>query len=202
MRRRPFAPSFGLVTALAGAVSLAGCEIDLERMLDQKKAEPYEASPVFSDGKVMRQPPRGTVPRSAPGAVPPEVASGRGPDGYLTAIPERVDGALLERGEDRYRIFCQPCHAESGDGRSKVADAMRLRRPPSFHEPRIRALPVGAVYRVINEGYGLMPAYAAQLSVRDRWAVVAYLQALQLSGEVALAELPRPLREEAAAWLR
>jgi mono/diheme cytochrome c family protein len=170
-------------------------------MLDQKKAEPFEASSVFSDGKAMREPPAGTVALGAR-LGPPELVLGRKADRYVESIPIAIDEARLERGEQRYQVFCSACHGPLGDAQSPVAEAMELRRPPSLHEPRITALPPGAVYRTISEGFGLMPAYAAQLGIEDRWAVVAYVEALQLSQAARLAELPEALQLEAEPWLR
>ena len=184
-----------------GLATLAACQTDLERMLDQKKAEPFEASSVFADGKVMRTPPAGTVATSTR-LGPPELVSGRTGDRYVERIPLAIDAPRLERGEQRFQVFCRACHGPLGDGQSPVADAMALRRPVSLHEPRIVALPAGALYRAITEGFGLMPSYAAQLELEDRWAVVAYVQALQFSQAAKLAELPQELQREAEPWLK
>jgi mono/diheme cytochrome c family protein len=197
------ARGIGLRIGLSLGLSLGAlaCEIDLERMLDQHKAEPYEASIFFEDGQSMRRPPAGTVPRTRL-TGPPELVRGRTEAGeYVSAIPLPLDAALLARGEDRFRIFCRTCHGPLGDGQSQVAENMKLRRPPSLHEPRLRDAPSGHLFRVVTEGYGLMPSYDAALSLRDRWAIVAFVRALQLSQNVPLAELPEPLRTEAAPWL-
>jgi mono/diheme cytochrome c family protein len=185
----------------ASASSLVACQTDLERMLDQKRADPFEASPLFSNGMAMRTPPAGTVATGAR-LGPPELVSGRREGKYVERIPIAIDAARLERGEQRYQVFCRACHGPLGDAESPVAAAMQLRRPASLHEPRIVALPAGAVYRVISEGFGLMPSYATQLDVEDRWAVVAYVQALQLSQSAKLAELPEELQLEAEPWLK
>jgi mono/diheme cytochrome c family protein len=178
-----------------------GCGVDFERMLDQHKAEPYEASQFFENGQSMRHPPSGTVPVTRV-TGPPELVSGRTAAGaYTNTIPVTLDEALLDRGEDRFRIFCRTCHGQLGDGRSAVAENMKLRKPPSLHEQRLRAYPAGRVFRVVSEGYGLMPSYAESLSIDDRWAIVEFVRALQLSQDVALAELPESLREEARPWL-
>lgn len=186
-----------------GVVFASGCDVDLKRMIEQRKAKPFAASPVFADGMVMRAPPLGTVPTNAP-AGPPELLLGveAGPSGaWVTNFPLSVTEALVDRGADRYQVFCQACHGPLGDGQTRVGNAMRLRRPQSLQVARIKALPVGAVYRVILDGYGLMPSYAAQLDVTDRWAVVAYVKALELSQEVALTELPATWQTEAKPWL-
>jgi mono/diheme cytochrome c family protein len=193
------------VLAVAGVLGLAlslGCDVDLKRMIQQRKYRPFAASSVFADGMVMRTPPLGTVPTSAP-VGPPELLLGTVAQSGdpVTDIPVPVTAPLLDRGADRFQIFCQACHGPLGDGQTRVGDAMLLRRPASLQGARVRALPVGAIYRVIAEGYGLMPSYAAQLGVADRWAVVAYVKALQLSQEVALTALPATLQSEAKPWL-
>lgn len=187
--------------AALSSMLLASCQLDLERMLDQHKAEAYEASRFFEDGQSMRRPPRGTVAVDAV-TGPPELVSGMQGQVYTTTIPVPVDLALLERGRNRFRIYCATCHGPLGDGVSQVAENMKLRKPPSLHEARLVDSPPGRMYRVIAEGFGLMPAYADELDVADRWAVVAFIGALQMSQQVALLELPDSLRQEAEAWLR
>ena len=187
---------------VCGGTMALGCNVDLERMLDQKKAEPFEASAVFSDGKAMRVPPAGTVAANRQ-LGPPELVSGRTREGsYIDRIPVSIDAARLSRGEQRFQIFCRACHGALGDADSPVAAAMELRKPVKLLEPRIAALPAGQVYRVISEGFGLMPSYGTQLAIEDRWAVVAYVQALQLSQSAKLAELPEELQVEAEPWLQ
>jgi mono/diheme cytochrome c family protein len=185
---------------MALAISASACQVDLNRMLDQHKYEAYEPNSFFDDGQSMRRPPAGTVRREAV-LGPPELVSGRLNGQYVETLPRPLDAALLERGQNRFRIFCQTCHGELGDGNSQVAENMKLRKPPSLHEERIRAYPAGRLYRVISEGYGLMPAYDEQLGIDDRWAVVAYVQALQLSQNARLSDLPENMRREAeASW--
>jgi mono/diheme cytochrome c family protein len=91
-------------------------------------------------------------------------------------------------------VVCALCHGLAGDGDSIIAGKMGQRAPPSLHEPRLRALEASAIYRVVRDGYGLMPRYAEHLSPRERWAVVAYVRALQLSQGLPLADAPEPLR--------
>jgi hypothetical protein len=139
----------------AGVWLWCGCQTDLERMLDQKKAKPFAASPVFSDGKAMRARPRVARWPSAPASGPAELVEGRKEGRYVDRIPIPIDERALERGEQRFQVFCRACHGPLGDAQSPVADAMELRRPPSLYEPRLVALPAGALYRVISEGFGL-----------------------------------------------
>jgi mono/diheme cytochrome c family protein len=158
-------------------------------MLHQPRYDPFEPSPFFADGRVMQWPPDGTVPTSR-SLAGPDVTRGYDERGYTDAIPVKLDDALLARGRDRYEVFCSPCHGIKGDAESVIAKNMPLVRPRNLLLPRIRAYPPGRIYRVINEGYGLMPSYNVQLSLEDRWAVAAYVRALQLSQNVALSELP------------
>ncbi len=171
------------------ALMLAGCrthavfrKIDpsFNRMQVQPRGDAYEASAFFPDGLTMRQPPRGTVP------FLPEPPRDR---------PPALDRDLLERGKNRFEIFCAPCHGVLGDGNTVVAEHMG-RPPPSLHEQRIVRLGDDALYEIIRGGYGYMPPYAAKLPVEDRWAVVNYVHALQLSQNAPIAALPPALRSE------
>lgn len=180
----------------------AGCQrIDFERMTEQSSYRPYEGSPRFEDGMAMRRPPPGTISRSER-LGPPGLVEGRKDGDYVRSIPVELSRGTLERGQNRFRIFCAACHGARGDGVSQVAENMALRKPRSLHEEEVRAYPPGRIYDVITRGYGLMPAYDDKLDVEDRWAVVAYVQALQLSQYVKLSELPANVKEEAEPWLR
>jgi mono/diheme cytochrome c family protein len=140
----------------------------------------------------MRHPPEGTVPYRS--AVDPVLGTGLGPDGRPVAeSPVAVDAKLLARGRARFDVFCAACHGVLGDGESQVALNMSLRKPPSLHQ--FRDVPDGHFFRVMTSGFGLMPSYAAELSVEDRWAVVAYVRALQLSQHATLDRLPPDARE-------
>jgi mono/diheme cytochrome c family protein len=177
--------------ALALALAaLAGCP-RLDPMQRQAKVKAYQASDFYQDGLGMRAPPEGTVPYGA--ALDPTVETGRGPDGKPVAVsPVPVDPALLARGRAKFDVSCAVCHGLVGDGDSQVALNMSLRRPPSLHLYRDR--PDGYLYQVISQGFGLMPSYAHSLSVQDRWAVVAYLRALQLSQHAPVDQLPDDAR--------
>jgi mono/diheme cytochrome c family protein len=176
--------------ALLGAALLAtaacdgphlGVPWDYERMVRQPRMEPYGASSLFADGRAMRPPPEGTAARTA-GAGSERPAA---------------DLALLERGRDRFGVYCSPCHGIDGRAETPVAARLRVRPPPSLHEPRLRELSAAALEQVVAQGYGLMPSYAAELAPRDRWAVACFVKALQLSQSVRLADLPPELRARA-----
>ncbi|HEY1251157.1 MAG TPA: cytochrome c [Thermoanaerobaculia bacterium] len=183
MRRAQGIPT---LLALAAVLAVAGCR---QEMYDQPKYKDLRRSEFFGDKRQARPVPDGTVARGFLRADS-RVFDGRDPSGALvTAFPLAVDQALLLRGRQRYDIFCSPCHDRVGTG-----DGMVVRRgyrpPPSFHIPRLREAPVGHLYDVISNGFGAMPDYSTQIDVPDRWAIVAYVRALQLSENAPAAELP------------
>jgi mono/diheme cytochrome c family protein len=190
---------------IAAAVLLLSCrnsgkDRDFERMVNQAKYQYYQPSDYFPNGAVMREPPEGTVPSDEPRYDPLTVrgvADGR----YAEAIPVPVTRALLEAGREHYETLCSPCHGAEGDGASIVAHNMTLRRPPSLIAAPVPQFPPGRIYQVIAEGYGLMPAYGADLSVDARWAVVAYVRALERRAAVPLDALPAPVRQRALTEL-
>lgn len=176
-------------------------EVDLERMIYQAKYDLWEACAYFPDGKVMREPPAGTVPHGEedPG---PAVTGGLTDAGdYVPRVPVELTMDVLRRGQDRFGVYCSPCHGVTGNGVSQVAKVMQLRPPPSLVEGRIADYPPGRIYHVIDHGYGLMRSYAADLPIMDRWAVVAYVQALQRARGVDLDTLPPALRARALSEL-
>jgi mono/diheme cytochrome c family protein len=204
-RSRRCAEAAGLAICLA-ALAAAGCEgvlpePDFERMQHQRGYRPFERSVQFEDGRVMRPPPLGTIPRGQilgqPGLTRGVLRSGA----YATEIPIALTRAVLGRGRDRFDIYCAPCHGVRGDGDSMVASNMSLRRPPSLIDDPVTSFPPGRVFQVVSVGYGLMPAYEVHLSISDRWAVVAYLRALQRSQRVQLWDLPPDQRTRALAAL-
>jgi mono/diheme cytochrome c family protein len=196
----------GPLTLAAVSLVTAGCEgvlpqPDLERMIEQPSFRPYERSERFADQRAMRPAPEGTVSHDRV-LGPPALIEGIEGGAYVSQLPVAVDRALLSRGRDRFEIFCAVCHGLTGDGASLVARNMVLRRPPSLIAAPVTGFPPGRVFQVISLGYALMPAYAAELPVADRWAVVAYLRALQLAAGTPLASLPSPVRAEAEQALR
>ncbi len=115
--------------------------------------------------------------------------------GVVDEFPLPVTREIVEHGRNRYMIYCAVCHDALGTGRGKIVER-GYSRPPSYHIERLRRAPVGHFFRVITEGYGSMPSYAAQIPTRDRWAIVAYVRALQLSQHYPEDELPDPLRRK------
>jgi hypothetical protein len=198
-----------LSLVLAVAALAAACDENvLDPMADrQPRAMRYKESTFYADGLSMRAPPEGTVPRERI-TLNPQLTTGRGPDGpmqanaealpsYVTNIPVPVTRKLLELGRKRFDITCATCHGPLGDGDSIVARQMALHPPPSLH--RYVAKPSGYFYEVISKGFGMMASYAAELTVEERWAVVAYVRALQLSQLTPVGELPPAERQRLEA---
>lgn len=172
-------------------------------MDNQPKFKAQAANPIFADGRAMRLPVPGTVPRGS--LLPPEVATGRKGNQWLEVIPVRVTRSLLLRGQERYNIFCSPCHGYSGYGDGVVnRRAERLEEGTwtpvaSFHTETTRSRPVGYIFNAITNGVRTMPPYGAQISVEDRWAIVAYVKALQRSQFATLADVPPEVRPQLEA---
>jgi hypothetical protein len=187
---------------LALALLLGACRQDMH---DQLKLEPLEQSTFFADGRASRSPVDGTVARGQllldrhlhEGT---RLDEGTSEPKLVEEFPFEVTRDVLLRGRERYDIFCAPCHARTGAGDGMVV-RRGFRRPPSLHEERLRTIAVGHLYDVIRRGLGAMPPYASQIPVNDRWAVVAYVRALQLAGHAPIGELA-PEDEKALDALR
>jgi mono/diheme cytochrome c family protein len=194
--------------ALISAVGVTGCArgctssrppIHLNpSMDDQPKVRPQAASSFFYNGAAMREPVPGTVPI---GGLKEDAAffTGKGADGqFVATIPQPVDDALVERGRQRYTIYCQPCHDARGDGqgilfqRGKVPTA-------TFHDPKIVKYPDGQIFDVITNGQGLMSGYRWPIPPADRWAIVSYVRQLQRDRQARAAALGTPAGPPATA---
>jgi hypothetical protein len=184
------APRRLLVKALCGvacALLLAGCSLKQDMAL-QPKNRPLSPSDFFTDGRSERPLVENTVARGS--VADDALFVAKDSNGF----PLPVTQELLERGEGRYKIFCTPCHGLQGDGNGMVS--MRgMKHPPTFHDNRLRQSPNGYFYDVITNGFGAMYGYSAQIPPPDRWAIVAYVRALQLSRNAKVAELPADVRE-------
>ena len=179
---------FGLALGAACLSLLAGCSLKQD-MAHQPKNRPLSPSDFFTDGRSERPLLENTVARGS--LANDALAATKDSNNFPLPITQE----LLERGEDRYKIFCAPCHGLQGDGNGMIA--MRgMKHPPSYHEERLRQVANGYIYDVITNGFGAMYSYSAQIPPRDRWAVVAYIRALQLSRYAKVAELPAKLRDE------
>jgi mono/diheme cytochrome c family protein len=188
--------------SIAALVAITGCnDCDLNRMVDQPKYTPYESCDTCPNGTIMMLPPTGTVARGTQ-VLPTELATGRTATGYLAQFPITVDRAVLTRGRNRFDIYCAACHGRLGNSMTKVAENMTLRKPANLLVAPYLDYPPGRIAAAIAQGYGLMRSYANELPIEDRWAVVAYVKALQLSQHATLGELPAAAQKEAAPWLK
>ena len=177
----------GAAAAALLALAGAGCR---QGMYDQPKERPLARSEFFRDGLASRVPPAGTVER---GWLREDRAlhTGLGPDGkFLADLPAAIplDRALLNRGRQRFDVFCSPCHGRQGNGEGMIVQR-GFKQPASFHVDRLRAQPLGYFYDVMTNGFNEMSSYASQVPVADRWAIAAYVRALQLSRNVPASEL-------------
>jgi len=162
-------------------------------MHDAPRYEAYEKSEFFGDGRSMRPQVAGTVAR---GQLREDSAMFAGKVGaaFVTRNPVPVTRDLVHRGRQRFDIYCAPCHGQSGRGNGMVV-RRGYRAPSSLHIDRLRDQPDGYFYDVITNGFGAMPDYAAQIQVADRWAIVSYIRALQLSQHAPVAGLPARTQE-------
>lgn len=172
-------------TLSVSALFVCACRRDMQ---DQPKYKPLAASRFFPDGRSARPIPVGTVARDELNNDDP-VHTGALNGAFLDQIPTTVTRATLLRGEERYNIFCSPCHGLLGDGNGMVA-RRGSKWPANLHTDRLRNAPPGYLFQVISNGYGAMPDYADQIPVNDRWDIIAYVRALQLSRNAALNDLP------------
>lgn len=174
---------------LAALAALAGCHRD---MYDQPRLEPLEENAFFDDGRASRPLVPGVVVYGAPPADS-VLVTGR-VNGELTdELPMELNAALLKRGEQRFNIFCSNCHGLSGDGDGMIV-LRGYRKPPTYHSDRLRGMPIGHFFDVATNGFGVMPSYASQVPIEDRWAIAAYIRALQLTQYARLDDVPEAER--------
>jgi mono/diheme cytochrome c family protein len=157
-------------------------------MYDQPRYEPYEQSDFFADGMSARPVIAGTVAR---GELEEDEAfyTGKSEGKFVSELPIEVDRALLERGRERFNIYCSVCHGATGKGDGMIVQR-GFRHPPSLHIPRLRDAAAGHFFDVITNGFGAMPSYAVPVPPRDRWAIVAYVRVLQLSQDAKIDDVP------------
>ena len=192
------------VAMIVVLLALAGCERQMHNMYRQARYDEGESSPLFANGKADRPPPAGSVPMAA-GTLAMTSSGRRGQDlpaqwqvaATSTHLPP-LTSALLARGQERYSIYCLPCHSAVGDGDGPIV-RRGFPRPPSYHEQRLRDAPDRHFYDVITQGYGIMHSYADRVPPQDRWAIVAYIRALQLSQHAPAAQLSPDLRAKVDA---
>jgi hypothetical protein len=162
-----------------------GCRQDMH---DQPRYEPLEASDFFADGRASRPLVEGTVAQGQL-RLDEHMYTGKINNVLADTLPVPLTRQLMERGQERYNIYCSPCHDRAGSGQGIVV-RRGFRRPSSFHIERLRQAPLGYFFEVMTDGFGAMMDYAAQVTPHDRWAIAAYIRALQLSQYATLADAP------------
>jgi len=172
----------------------AGCRQDMH---NSPKAIPLRESVFFRNGSSARPLVDGTVAR---GTLQDDVAFFTGKNGAaeVDALPFALTAEVLDRGEQRFNIYCTPCHDRTGNGNGMIV-RRGYRHPPTYHSDRMRELPNGYYYDVITNGFGAMPDYSAQVAPQDRWAIVAYIRALQLSQQASINDVPAESRGQLTA---
>jgi cytochrome c553 len=184
---------------LAAISAITGCRQDMQ---NQPKMLPLRSSEFFPDQRSARHPVPGTVPRldnrewdDAQLDPASYFLTGKHGAAFGNEMPFPLTREALTRGQNRYNIYCAPCHDMVGDGKGMIVQR-GFKHPPSFHQQRLRNAPVGYFYDVMTHGLGAMPDYAAQLRPADRWAVAAYIRALQLSQNAAANDVPGAEQEK------
>jgi mono/diheme cytochrome c family protein len=172
--------------ALILMLLFSSCRLDMHV---QPRQNPFSRSDFFPDHRSERPLVEGTVARGQLDADT-YFYTGKIGNNPGDVMPFPVTKAVLDRGRERFNIFCAPCHSRLGDGNGFVPSRGFARKPPSYHIPRLEKAPVGYFFDVITNGFGIMPDYASQIPVRDRWDIVAYVRALQLSQNATLADVP------------
>lgn len=176
------------------ALFLAACALLLSacgrNMYEQPKVKVFEALPYAPETSAMLPLPEGTVSRNR-GAVDPSFYSGQGAGGGMaTELPFPVTVEVLERGQERFNIYCAPCHGYDGYGLGVIVQR-GMPQPRSFHDPAVRSQPVGYFYNAATNGFGRMFSYASRVPPEDRWAISAYIKALQLSQFASPEDVPQ-----------
>lgn len=184
----------GRLALVALVAMTAACRQDMH---DQPNYQPLEASSFFNDEQASRPLVEGTVAR---GHLNEDALlyTGKVDGNQALLFPFAVDDAVMAKGRERFNIYCSPCHGQTGMGNGMIVQR-GYRRPPAFTEDRLRDAPPGHFFDVISNGFGAMPDYAAQIRPADRWAIVAYIRALQLSGHATIDDVPaadRPRLDE------
>jgi mono/diheme cytochrome c family protein len=175
-------------------LALASCRQDMH---DQPKYQPFERNPFFADQRASRPLVPGVVARGHLDEDRP-FYTGVAATGPVATNPLPVTRELLQRGQQRYDIYCSPCHDRVGAGEGMIVQR-GYKQPPSFHTDRLRSVPDGYFFQVMTNGFGAMPTYAPQVAPRDRWAITAYIRALQLSQHATLADIPETERAKLGA---
>jgi Cytochrome C oxidase, cbb3-type, subunit III len=184
----------GWAFAAAGLLLVcAGCRQDMHV---QPRYNPFDPTDFFEDGQSARMPVAGTIPRGDLRTGPEELLyTGKVNAALVDAFPFPVTREVLDHGRERFNIYCEPCHGMSGDGDGMIVQR-GFSRPPSLHTDYLRAAPAGHFFDVITNGFGTMYPYGYRVAPRDRWAITAYIRALQLSRQASISDVPAAERKQ------
>jgi mono/diheme cytochrome c family protein len=171
-------------------LACGGCE---DSMRDQARIKPHEESKFFEDRHSARTPPPGTIARGQL-RENTEYFSARNAAGFLPHVPVNITRDLILRGQERFNIYCSVCHGADGYGKGMIVER-GFTPPESYHTERLRSMPDGYFYDIITQGKGAMYSYASRVTPDDRWAIVAYIRALQLSQHASLKDVPEAEKE-------
>jgi mono/diheme cytochrome c family protein len=188
--RRGFALLAGWACVTLLGTLLGGCRLDMHL---QPKYKPYEPSSFFGDGRSERPAIPGTVARGQL-RLDQHLYTGKMNGSVADTFPFPITRKDLDRGRERFNIYCTPCHDYTGSGHGMIVQR-GFPAPPSYHIDRLRQAPVGHFFDVITNGSGTMYSYAARVSPEDRWRIVAYIRALQLSQKASVDDVPRAQRQ-------
>lgn len=185
----------GWLFAACVIITCAGCRRD---MFNQPSLRPLERTDAFRDNEMASRP---LVPNTVARdqlEEDTEFYTGKIGTNLVTTLPTPVTREMLQRGQERYNIYCSPCHSRTGDGNGMIVQR-GFPRPPSYHIDRLRQAPIGHFYDVITHGYGIMYSYAARVEPADRWAIAAYIRVLQTSQNAQPSDIPADERSKLQA---
>jgi mono/diheme cytochrome c family protein len=190
-----------------GLLALAACRGDrsedppvhlIRNMINQPRFDPQAESELFADKRTMRPVPANTIAQGS-AKLDDHLSLGKAADGtFAKGFPFEVDTAFVKRGQERYNIYCTPCHGPLGVGNGIVTTRGFNIPPTNLHEERIRNMPEGEIFNVITNGVRNMPAYSTQVPLRDRWAIVSYVRALERSQNAKIDDVPENERSKLA----
>lgn len=195
--------TFSIIFLAIALLLVSGCDIVPLHMRIQPRYEPLDPSTLWDNGASARPIPANTIPRGRWGQImlDPIYYTGKITEtGYIQTMPITVDRPTLLRGQERFNIFCSPCHGRLANGQGMIVQR-GMKQPPSFHDQRLVDSPDGYFYDVMTNGFGVMYSYASRIPPDDRWAIVAYIRALQYSQNVHLDQLPADERQQIESQL-
>lgn len=174
--------------------AVTACRQDMH---DQPKYEPYEMSSFFDDRRASRVPVEGTIARGNNILTDEHLFTGKVNGELVSTFPFKITREVVERGQNRFNIYCAPCHSRLGDGNGMIAQrgGATMKRPGNYHSQQLHDMPVGHFFDVMTNGFGSMYSSAERVSVRDRWAIAAYIRVLQLSQNATLDDVPAAQRQ-------